>query len=213
MFKNLAKFAKKITKMLIKTKKYELPTKTYRRLGMRYMFKKQWWLPAAIFGGIVLLNILINVLGYKNWWIYTLAPIGAWGWYLFWWIQYTGIPQMPQNKVMFEKFMYEITSQQILIKKTQQEGMVIKWDMIKEAYKTVDAFVLVISKAQFLHFPFKIFNSDGEMKFLEAILGRKNLIQTTEKLENTDNKNTNQKTATNKVNIQSNGVAQKTGKK
>ncbi|GAB4126471.1 MAG: hypothetical protein OHK0045_01170 [Raineya sp.] len=195
--------------MLIKTKKYELAPKTYRRLGMRYIFKKQWWLPAAIFGGVVLLNIVINLLGYKNWWIYTLAPIGAWGWYLFWWIQYTGIPQMPQNKVMFEKYAYEISSQQILIRKNQQEGMVFKWDMIQEASKLKDAFLLVVSKGQFLHFPFKIFNSEGEIKFLEAILQRKNLL--VGKKETQDNEGSVK--FVNMDKMQNNGAMQKAGKK
>lgn len=195
--------------MLIKTKKYELDPKTYRRLGIRYIFKKQWWLPAAIFVGLVLLNVIINLLGYKNWWIYTLAPIGAWGWYLFWWIQYTGIPQMPQNKVMFEKYAYEISSQQILIRKSQQEGMVFKWDMIQEASKLKDAFLLVISKGQFLYFPFKIFNSEGEIKFLEAILQRKNLLSG--KVD-TNEKNSSPK-STNLDKVQSNGAMQKAGKK
>ncbi|MDX1903753.1 MAG: YcxB family protein [Thermonemataceae bacterium] len=192
--------------MLIKTKKYELSPKTYRRLGIQYIFKKQWWLPAAIFAGVIVLNILINVLGYRNLWIYFLALIGAWGWYLFWWIQYTGIPQMPQNKVMFEKFTYEITSQQILIKKTATEGMVIKWEMIKEVTKTKDAFVFILSKAQFLHFPFKIFNSENEIKFLEAILQRKNLLVSNNKPENNSTNNV-------PISVQSNGAVSKTAKK
>lgn len=201
--------SKKKIEMLIKTKKYELTPKVYRRLGIRYIFKKQWWLPAAIFGGIILLNVIINLLGYKNWWIYTLALVGVWGWYLFWWIQYTGIPQMPQNKVMFEKYAYEINSQQILIRKNQQEGMVFKWDMIKEATKLSDAFLLVISKGQFLHFPFKIFNSEGEIKFLEAILQRKNLLAG--KLEVNHKNNSTKPTTLDKV--QNNGLMQKAGKK
>lgn len=192
--------------MLIKTKKYELSPKTYRRLGIQYIFKKQWWLPAAIFAGVIVLNILINVLGYRNLWIYFLALIGAWGWYLFWWIQYTGIPQMPQNKVMFEKFTYEITSQQILIKKNATEGMVIKWEMIKEVTKTKDAFVFILSKAQFLHFPFKIFNSENEIKFLEAILQRKNLLVSNNKPENNSTNNV-------PISVQSNGAVSKTAKK
>lgn len=162
--------------MLIKTKKYELTPKTYRRVGIKYIWKKQWWLPTSIFIGVVLLNLLINALGYKNWWIYTLAPLGGWLWYVFWWIQYTGIPQLPQNKVMFEKYSYEISSQNILMKKTTNEAMVFKWDVIKEAYKSKDAFVLIISKGQFLHLPFKIFNSENEIRFLETILNRKNLL-------------------------------------
>lgn len=200
-------FVQNFDTMLIKTKKYELTPKMYRRVGMQYILRKQWWLPVAIFVGIVALNIIINALGYKNWWIYTLAPLGAWLWYLFWWIQYTGIPQLPQNQVMFEKYSYEISSQNILMKKTPQEAMMFKWDLIKEAHKSKDAITLVISKGQFLHFPFKMFNSENEIKFLETILMRKNLLPSTDSEKNEGSK---EKTTT--VQVSGNGVLQKSKK-
>jgi hypothetical protein len=200
-------FVQNFDKMLIKTKKYELTPKMYRRVGMQYILRKQWWLPVAIFVGIIALNVIINALGYKNWWIYTLAPLGAWLWYLFWWIQYTGIPQLPQNQVMFEKYSYEISSQNILMKKTPQEAMMFKWDLIKEAHKSKDAITLVISKGQFLHFPFKMFNSDNEIKFLETILIRKNLLPSSDNEKNEGNK---EKTTT--VQVSGNGVLQKSKK-
>ncbi len=202
-------FVENFSKMLIKTKKYELTPKTYRRVGIRYILRKQWWLPVAIFVGVIVLNIIINALGYRNWWIYMLAPLGAWLWYLFWWIQYTGIPQLPQNQVMFEKYSYEISSQNILMKKTPQEAMMFKWDLIKEAYKSKDAITLVISKGQFLHFPFKIFNSENEIKFLETILMRKNLLSSTETESNEAGK---EKEKTTTIQVSGNGVLQKSKK-
>ena len=161
--------------MIVKTKKYQLDKKIFRKIGMRQVFKQQWWLPVSIFVGVIVLNLLINLF-YSNIWIYTLAPIGVGLYWLVWYIQFVGIPQLPQNQTMFEKLYYEISSPQILIKKNEKEGMVIKWDMIQKAEKRADAFVLILSKAQFFYFPFKIFNSENDIRFVESILKRKELL-------------------------------------
>jgi hypothetical protein len=55
--------------------------------------------------------------------------------------------------------------------------MPIKWDQIKAAKVGKNAFTLVISKAQFIYLPYKIFNTQNERKFLETILKRKELIK------------------------------------
>jgi hypothetical protein len=83
---------------------------------------------------------------------------------------------MEQNKPIFQKMAYEIDSRQILMKINAKEGMPVQWNMIKRVTITKDAFVLYLSKAQFIHLPFRIFNSDNDKKFLEAILKRKELI-------------------------------------
>lgn len=161
--------------MIAKTKRYELDPKTYRKLGMRLIWRRQWWLPASIFGGIVLLNLLLNVV-YANIWIYFLAPIGVMFWWLFWYAQFTGIPYMQQNKAMFEKLSYEISSQHILIKKTAKEGMVVKWEMIRGAQRLKDGFVLLLNKVQFFWFPLSAFQSERDIKFMEVLLKRKGLL-------------------------------------
>lgn len=84
---------------------------------------------------------------------------------------------MEQNKVIFEKLAYEIDSRQIMMKVNTKQGMPIQWNMIKKAEMPKDAFVLYLSKAQFIHLPHKIFNSENERKFLETILKRKELIK------------------------------------
>lgn len=83
---------------------------------------------------------------------------------------------MEQNKVMFDKLAYEIDSRQVMMKINSKQGMPINWSMIKRAEITKDAFVLVMSKAQFIHLPFKIFNTENERKFVETILKRKGYI-------------------------------------
>lgn len=163
--------------MIVKTKKYALDSKTYIKIAMKHLLRTQWYW-AAVPVGIILLNIILNVTDvYDNIWIYFIALLVVIGYLLFWAIQFTGVSQLEQYKVMFQKMQYEINSQQILAKLNQREGMQMKWDMIKSAYKEKDHFLLVLSRAQFLYWPYDIFYSDNDLKFTEAILKRKNLIK------------------------------------
>lgn len=165
-------FAERISKrMIIKTKKYQLPTGTYIKMGLVNVIKEQWW---------VILIALAICLGFfwisSVWWF--IGAIIAYGLYiLFWAIQFTGVTQMEQNKVIFEKLAYEIDSRQILMKLNVREGMPVQWNMIKRVELTKDAYVLYMSKAQFIHLPFRIFNSENDRKFMETILKRKELIK------------------------------------
>lgn len=156
--------------MIIKTKKYQLPTGTYIKMGLVNIIKEQWWvIPIA-------LSICLGFLWIASiWWF--IGAIIAYGLYiLFWTIQFTGVTQMEQNKVIFEKLAYEIDSRQILMKLNVKEGMPVQWNMIKRVELTKNAYVLYLSKAQFIHLPFRIFNSENDRKFIETILKRKELL-------------------------------------
>ncbi|MBB6326268.1 YcxB family protein [Algoriphagus aestuarii] len=157
--------------MIVKTKKYQLETGTYIKMGLVSILKEQWW---------VILIALAIMCGYfwipSIWWI--IGALIAYGLYvLFWAIQFTGVTQMEQNKTIFEKMAYEIDSRQILMKINTRQGMPVQWNMIKKAEIRKDAYVLYLSKAQFIHLPFRIFNSENERKFMETILKRKELIK------------------------------------
>lgn len=156
--------------MIVKTKKYQLPTGTYIKMGLVNVLKEQWW---------VILIALAICTGYfwipSIWWI--IGALIAYGLYvLFWVIQFAGVTQMEQNKTIFERLAYEIDSRQILMKLNAKQGMPIQWAMIKRVELKKDAYVLYLSKAQFIHLPFRIFNSENERKFMETILKRKELI-------------------------------------
>ena len=157
--------------MIVKTKKYQLSTKKYIKLGMLNILRSQWW--------VILIALAIGAMTFvipsNWWWIGSLTAFVLYG--LFWLIQFAGVPQLEQNKILFERLNYEITSQQILIKLNPKQGMPMKWENIKKAFIGKDFFLLVISKAQFIYLPFKIFNSDNERKFMETILRRKNYIK------------------------------------
>lgn len=157
--------------MLVKTKKYKLETGTYVKLGLINVLKQQWWvflIAVALFCGYFLAPSM--------WW-FIGTGIALLLYILFWVIQFAGVTQMDQTKILFEKLSYEINSQQVLIKLSARQGMPIKWDQVKRAWKGKDYFVLAVNKAQLIHLPFRIFNSDNERKFVESILRRKGYIK------------------------------------
>jgi hypothetical protein len=157
--------------MIVKTKKYQLGTGKYIKLGMMNILRTQWW--------VILIALAIAAMTFVIpsywWWIGALIALILYG--LFWLIQFAGVPQLEQNKILFERLSYEITSQQILIKLNPKQGMPMKWENIKRAFVGKDFFLLILSKAQFIYLPFKIFNSENERKFMETILRRKNYIK------------------------------------
>jgi hypothetical protein len=157
--------------MIVKTRKYKLATGTYIKIGLLNILKEQWW----VF--IIYLAICAMYLVIPSWWWIIGATIALVLYFLFWLIQFAGIPQLEQNKVLFEKLGYEIDSRQILVKVSSKQGMPITWDMIKRATIGKNHFVLVVSKAQIIHLPFRIFNNENQVKFVETILKRKGLIK------------------------------------
>jgi len=158
--------------MLIKTKKYQLDKQLFVSIAMSGALKTTWWfllIPAAV----LLASPFLPGMG----WFIALGVILFAGFFLFWWIQFTGLTQMEQGEMMFKKYNYEISSQQILMKVNAKQGMPIQWNQIKSAIIRKDGFVLYLSKAQLFFFPFKIFKNDNEIKFLKSILERKGLIK------------------------------------
>lgn len=157
--------------MIVKTRKYKLETGTYVKLAMKNILREQWW---------VFLIAIAIMCGYfivpSIWWIIG-ALIALVLYILFWLIQFAGVTQLEQNKILFEKLSYEINSQQILIKVNPKQGMPLPWANIKKANVNKDAYVLFVSKAQLIHLPFKVFNTENERKFFETILRRKGYIK------------------------------------
>lgn len=157
--------------MIVRTKKYKLPTKKYIGLALRSILKQQWW----VF--VIYLAICSGYLWIPNsWWIIG-ASIALVLYLLFWLIQFAGVTQLEQGKFMFEKLSYEVSSQQILIKLNAKQGMPMKWEQIKRVKVNKDAFVFFISKAQLIYLPFKIFNNKNEISFIETVLKRKGYLK------------------------------------
>lgn len=157
--------------MIVKTKNYRLEKKAYIRMALKNILRKQWWVSL-----IVVTICLFYFLVPSIWW-FIGAFVGAGLYLLFWWIQFYGVTQLEQGKMLFERFSYEITSQQIVMKINPREGMPMKWDQIKSAEVGKDYFLLFVNKAQLIHMPFKIFNTDNERKFVNSILKNKGLVK------------------------------------
>lgn len=157
--------------MIVKTKKYKLPNSTYMLLGFKNIIREQWWVL------LIALGLLSGTFFVKTIWFVVISILGLILYFLFWLIQFYGITQLEQNKFIFERLGYEITSQQIIMQINTKQGMPIFWDQIKRATQGKDYFLLVITKAHLIHLPYKIFNSKNEIKFVETILKRKGLIK------------------------------------
>jgi hypothetical protein len=157
--------------MNVKTKKYKLESGTYIKLALLEVLKQQWWV------SLIVLAICVPYFFIPSMWWFIGAGIGVVVYLLFWLIQFAGVTQLEQTKMLFEKLGYEINSQQILIKLNSKQGMPIKWDQIKRGRVGKNYILLMVNKAQMIHLPFKIFNSDNERKFVESILKRKGLVK------------------------------------
>lgn len=157
--------------MIVKTKNYRLEKKDYIRLAMRNILKQQWWV------GLIVIAICMGYVWIPSMWWFIGALIGTALYLLFWWIQFYGVTQLEQGKMLFERLSYEINSQQVLIKLNAREGMPMKWDQIKRAIIGKDHFLLMVNKAQIIYLPFKIFNSENERKFVTSILKTKGFIK------------------------------------
>ncbi len=157
--------------MIVKTRNYKLDKKEYRKLALINILKKQWWV------SLIVLAICLGFIWIQSIWWFVFAILGAGLYLLFWWIQFYGVTQLEQGKMLFEKFSYEISSQQIVMKINAREGMPLKWDQIKSAQIGKDYFLLFVNKAQLIHLPFRIFNTENERKFLTSILKNKGLLK------------------------------------
>lgn len=157
--------------MLVKTRNYRLEKNEYIKMALKNVLKRQWW------AGLIALAICLLYFWIPSiWWI--IGGVLAYGLYvLFWFIQFYGVTQLEQGKMLFERFSYEITSQQLLMKLNAREGMPLKWDQIKRVEVGKDYFLLFVNKAQLIHLPFKIFNTDNERKFVAGILKAKGLTK------------------------------------
>lgn len=158
--------------MIVKTKNYKLEKKTYISLAFKSIMKKQGWI-----AGVAAFAICLGYVWIPSIWWFIGAFVGLGLYLLFWWVQFYGVTQLDQGKMLFEKFSYEISSQQILMKINPREGMPLKWDQIQSAQVGKDFFVLFVNKAQLIYWPYKIFNTDNERKFVISVLKAKGFIK------------------------------------
>lgn len=159
----------------IRTKKYQLPTQFFIQMGMKSALRQYWWafgVPVAMIAIAAFFGLTATI------WTAVAAIVITILYLLFWYIQFYGATQMPDSKTMFEKLLYEFKNEHILIRKSaeSQEAMMVAWEQVKTVEKTSDSYILRMDRFQFLHFPFNIFQSDRDIKLLEAMFRRKKLL-------------------------------------
>lgn len=140
-------------------------------MALKAVLLQQWWV------SLIVVAICCGYFLAPSIWWFIGALLGAGLYLLFWWIQFYGVTQLEQGKMLFERFSYEITSQQLVMKLNAREGMPMKWDQIKRAAIGKDYFLLFVNKAQLIHLPFRIFNTENERKFVLSILKTKGLVK------------------------------------
>lgn len=136
------------------------------------VLREQWWVFLIAIGIAALTFIYPDTI-----WFYIIAGVGLLLYFLFWLVQFYGLTQLDQAKFIFDKLSYEIDPRQIILKISSKQGMPIKWEQIKKARAGKDYYLLIMNKAQLIHLPFRVFNSQHDVKMMETLLKRKNLIK------------------------------------
>ena len=157
--------------MIVRTKKFQMEKGQYIRKGFFNLLSEQWWI-LLIYIVLCSMNFFIPSI----WWIIG-SSIGLIIYILFWLIQFFGVTQVEQSSYMFEKLSYEISSNQIMMKINNKQGMPIKWDTIKKVKVQKDCFLFKLNIVQFIIFPFKVFNNENEIRFIKSILNRKGYVE------------------------------------
>lgn len=175
----------------IRTKKYQLDKDLFTRIAVIKVWKSEWW-----YALIPFILLLIPAIFSFSWWWVVAAVIVTLLFVLIRSAQVMGVTRMEQGNVLFEKLTYDIDNRQILMKRNEREGMAITWDMIQTVQRDDDAYLLWLKPPTadqlpsgwkgwvartfqapiFIQLPYKIFNSQNDMKLMDSLLRRKNLI-------------------------------------
>ena len=157
--------------MIVRTKKFQMEKGQYIRKGFYNLLLEQWW--------VILIYLLVCSMNFyipSIWWIIGCS-IALILYVLFWLIQFFGVTQVEQSSYMFERLSYEISSNQIMMKINNKQGMPIKWDTVKKVKIQKDCFLFKLNIVQFIIFPYKVFNNENEIRFIKSILNRKGYVK------------------------------------
>lgn len=177
--------------MAIRTKKHQLDTNTYTSIAMGRVWRREWWYALIPFA-VGLLPAII----WHSWWWLALSVALTLLYVLFRSAQVTGVTQVEQSKPLFEKMSYEFDNKQIVLRRSEKEGMRLTWDMIGEVKREPAGYLLLLKSPElpeevkgfkrwmartfdapiFVEVPDRIFNSGNDQKLFEAMLRRKSLL-------------------------------------
>jgi hypothetical protein len=178
--------------LAIRTKKYQLEKETYTRMALTQVWKRDWWqalIPLAVL-------LLPAVFAFSWWWV-AAAVLVTVLYVLLRSAQVTGVTQLEQSKILFERMSYEFEPRYIAMRsndKEQPRGM--NWENIERVRRDKDAYVMYLKQPDvtdqvagwrawlaklmwvpvFLYVPTRIFNSGKDQQMYENLLRRKGLL-------------------------------------
>ncbi|UYZ58286.1 hypothetical protein [Hymenobacter latericus] len=178
--------------LAVRTKKHQLDKNTFTRMALTQVWKRDWW--QAVIPLVVLL--LPAAFSFSWWWV-AAAVLVAVLYVLVRSAQVTGVTQMEQSKVLFDRVSYEFDPRYIAMRSNEKDpprGM--NWETIESVRRDKDAYVLYLKQPDvadqisgwrlwlaklmwvpvFLHIPTRIFNSGKDQQMFENLLRRKNLL-------------------------------------
>ena len=181
--------------MKITTKKYQLDSKDYVGLGMNNILTIHPW--KWVSGIPAVISLIGLFLPGAPWWIGSSIVLYLL-YILFWYIQFAGMAQSEQGKMLFEKVSYEITSQQLLVKINTKQGYPINWKQITHIKARPDYYALFVEgkkniSIHIIYLPVSIFNSPNEIRFFESVLKTKGFITEEELVKNREKREKNKK--------------------
>lgn len=156
----------------IKTRKFRMEPAEFTKIAMSSSLKKLWWaflIPIAIIApGLYWMSALPWLLGTAV--ILTVLFVGLM--YVF----FKNFHTLPQGKMLFEKVAFYIDNQSMKVMVSEQEGMEVKYDLVKRLEVHPGKWVLFLSPVQFFIIPHTLFQSENDFKLAENILKRRGLI-------------------------------------
>lgn len=178
--------------LAIRTKKYQLDKDTYTRIALTQVWKRDWWQAA-----IPLVLLLLPAVFSFSWWWVAAAVVVTLLYVLLRSAQVTGVTQMAETKVLFERISYEFDPRYILMRANEKEQpRGLEWSHIERVRRTPDAYFLDLRQPDmtgqvpgwrlwlaklmwvpaFIHIPQRIFNAPKDVTMFENLLRRKNLL-------------------------------------
>ena len=162
----------KFSIMKVITKRYELEKKKYISIATLSLVKKEWLygVPCA---ALIIASFIFTSWFWTLFLVGLIVPVLYIG---FWMIQFAGFTQHEMGKMFFYKMSYEIDGRQFLMKVDAKHGMPIEWKNFKKVFKSRKGYILAMNKANFIYLPFSIFKKENDLKLMDTILNRKNLL-------------------------------------
>jgi uncharacterized membrane protein SirB2 len=156
----------------IKTKKFQLNIKDYTKIAMISTLRKLWWVflvsIAIILPGLYWLKALPWLAGTS------LLLTGIF--VLLMWAFFRNMNTLPQGKMLFEKVFYLFDNQGVKVMVKENEGMDLKYEMIKSVQQDKTGYTFFLTPVQFFKVPFSVFSSENDQKLAEAMLRRRKMI-------------------------------------